>query len=157
MKTMSDYALYCTEEQTRKALALGASVEILDTEVSIEDRITCISYHDGFMSHIPKITDYLYDDEGNRITEHILIEDTEEHGDMVVYAPTAEQMISWLEDGKIKKVRIDSLSYIDHEEWLYAIFDMKNNNISYNRNYDSRKAATLAAIDAALEYLTNNK
>lgn len=28
MKTISDYTIYCTEEQTKKALELGASIEL---------------------------------------------------------------------------------------------------------------------------------
>lgn len=117
---MSDYSLYCTEEQTKKALELGAPIQY----ASIKDI---------------GLERYVY------------------VGDKWYTFPTTEQMIGWLEDGKIKKIRIDSLSYEDHEEWFYSIFDMENNNISFNRNYNSRKEATLAAIDAALDYLTNNK
>lgn len=112
---MINYTIYCTEEQTQKALGLGAPIKK-------RYRGT-----DGLKNFYDQVI------------------------------PTAEQMIGWLEDGKIKKIRIDSLSYEDHEEWFYSIFNIENNNISFKRNYTSRPEATIASIDAALEYLSNNK
>ena len=82
---MNRYTIYCTEEQTKKALELGAP-------------LNCCYHNDDFQNTI-KIGSLHY-----------------------VEIPTAEQMLGWLED-----------------------------------NYESRKEATLAAIDAALEYLINNR
>lgn len=66
--------------------------------------------------------------------------------------PTAEEMIGWLETRGEFRIEISTgISDI----WFYYV------HISYGTNYknlfyggfDSRKEATLAAIDAALDYL----
>lgn len=74
-------------------------------------------------------------------------------GDMVYCIPTAKQMIGWLEnvipvseDLAIKQIIVES--YFDGR-WNYFI-GLKESE----EYYPSRKEATLAAIDAALEYLT---
>lgn len=68
--------------------------------------------------------------------------------------PTAEQMIGWLEEQENIKEIFVSLEYIT---WYYAIILSNESVIECNDSYDSRKEATLAAIDSALEYLSNNK
>lgn len=120
MKTMSDYTMFCTSEQTKKALALGAPIETrwdydehaptipFEKEVSIEFR------------HYAKI-------------------------------PTTEEMIGWLEEQGLQ-----FLTGVDDEDKLFF-------NVYHNEGYievrgcDSRQEATIAAIDAALEYLVENK
>lgn len=67
--------------------------------------------------------------------------------------PTAEQMRCWLEE-YVKEVRINQ-SVIG--SWYFEIYINPHEMIRKNCGYLSRKEATLAAIDAALEYLTNNK
>lgn len=74
--------------------------------------------------------------------------------------PTSEQMIGWLESNYFGS--IEPCKYGDgSEEWGYRIFDKNMNAILWHNSKDkqlySRKEATLAAIDAALECLTNNK
>lgn len=66
--------------------------------------------------------------------------------------PTAEQMVSWLEEqGLIVTVDKGLCS-----EWHAYV--QRNREILYLENeLPTRKEATIAAIDAALEYLTNNK
>lgn len=70
-----------------------------------------------------------------------------------VVIPTAEQMILWLEEQGIL-IDIDT-------EWnksvLVYVWDCENKSLINNVFHGSRKNATLVAIDAALDYLSNNK
>lgn len=71
MKTISNYSIYCTEAQTKKALELGAPINL-----------------HPFHSSVIK---------GNeRLFEHIVCID-----DKYYCSPTTEQMISWLEEQTI--------------------------------------------------------
>lgn len=115
---MRRYTIYCTEEQTRKALKLGAPI---------------FSVKNAFTSK-----DIPHFNIGNE-------------KDWVLYIiPTAEQMIGWLEEqGLLVSILY---GYEVSDKWAYDIdgeeyFDYKSGE------YNSRKEATLAAIDAALEYL----
>lgn len=100
---MNDYTIYCTEEQTKKALELGAPI-----------KIECFSTA------------------------------TEDYWHEVI--PTTEQMINWLE-----------------EQGFYIRLNTNGCNVEIDFTCIleligiSRKEATLAAIDAALEYLSNQK
>lgn len=74
------------------------------------------------------------------------------------FIPTAEQMIGWLEEQD--EISDISILYLQHrEKWIYQVYVFDGGYIDVlNDNYFSnRKEATLAAIDVALEYLTNNK
>lgn len=69
--------------------------------------------------------------------------------------PTAEKMIGWLEDGFFKEIRVQQDT---DDNWEYTVYWKDNLDIFGLSNlYPSRKEATLAAIDAALEYLENLK
>lgn len=69
--------------------------------------------------------------------------------------PTAEQMIGWLEGQEdIWKINIDRSPVL---QWYYAINSESSMSIRSNNLYPSRPEATLAAIDAALEYLEGQK
>lgn len=74
----------------------------------------------------------------------IIISDTEAYT-----IPTAEQMIGWL---RSKGFRFKIVEYESCVYWQYSIDDYFEHN-----NKPSAKEATLEAIDAALEYLNNNK
>lgn len=117
---MNQYTIYCTKEQTRKALELGAPIE----------RITC--YVKGYC---PQRT--------------IKIEDADKP--YYCYFPTAEQIIGWLEEQGITidfEICIDChCSIYDHNRFEFVDIIIKN----------TRKEATLVAIDATLDYLMNNK
>lgn len=125
---MNRFTIYCTPELTKKALELGAHIE---------------RGHEGsryFNIGVP--TFYDENDEVCRVKNSI------------IFIPTAEQMIGWLEEQDI----FVSINHIreGYSSWLKTISD--NKNISENLGYvSSRKEATFAAIDAALEYLSNNK
>lgn len=64
--------------------------------------------------------------------------------------PTAEQMIGWLEEQDcIKFITISNTG----DYWYYDIRTTSNADCLVNLYCKSRKEATLAAIDAALDYL----
>lgn len=72
--------------------------------------------------------------------------------------PTAEQMIGWFEEQKI----IHNINIIGNDydcDWKYEIYLNMPDGYDYigREDYQSRKEATLAAIDKALEYLKEQK
>lgn len=120
---MDRFTIYCTPEQTKKALELGAPIG----KVRISGRDTS--------------RPVFYTDDTNKNTECD-----------AYYIPTAEQMIGYLEE----KYSLHFLTGIDDEDKFFF-------NVYHTEGYievrgcNSRKEATLAAIDATLEYLANNK
>lgn len=112
---MNKYTIYCTEAQTKRALELGAPIE-LKKHTYFDYSSTPYSYEDGEI------------------------------------CPTAEQMIGWLEECMDFIISIDILV----DTWRFDIYK-SNSFIKGHSAYDTRKSATLAAIDAVLEYLSNNK
>lgn len=100
--------MYCTEEQTRKALELGAPIKskLKEKGCDMQTHIVGLSY----------------------------------------IIPTAEQMISWLEEQGFYFYIMNDYNW--QEEVQYG-----NNWYHSKENLSSRKEATLSAIDAALEYL----
>lgn len=123
---MNKYTIYCTEEQMRKALKLGAPIEIKygsDRYNPSSDELRCLVNYDH----------------------------------MWYNKPTAEQMIGWLEGQGIwihfckPNQRPTLLSY------SVSNISKPCRRVFVGREYESRKEATIAAIDDALEYLTNKK
>lgn len=118
MKTISDYTIYCTEEQTKKALALGAPIELeseyyhpTEHDFKLDNPILCESFTNGY--HYAK-------------------------------CPTAEQMLGWLEKQGLS---------ITIYNYLNISFAFELDCVSNGKRYPNRTDVTLAAIDAALEYL----
>lgn len=109
---MNIYSIFCTEEQTKKAIALGAPIE-----------------------------------EANSINEPkhwVAIDNT------TYKVPSAEQMIGWLEQNP----RISDIDIYRSGSTYWSFYVTKFCGIiESKKEYLSRKEATLAAIDAALEYL----
>lgn len=133
-KIMDKYSIYCTPEQTKKALDLGAPIVKVDTK---DKRLR---YYDNLF--YPIIADYPF------------------------AIPTSEQMINWLEEQGIH-FEVSYMQYF-HVEGGRDIFDKltyeyhisiigKIRQLSKESDFSSRKEATLAAIDAALDYLNKNK
>lgn len=120
---MNRYTIYCTEEQTKKALELGAKIEF-----------------DSHSHGRPHIQD----------------------GCNFILLPTAEQMIGWLESQKVY-INFDTTSEEGENSnfiitWQYFIYNRYHDSINEEFvEYSSRPEATLAAIDAALDYLIKNK
>ena len=125
---MLDYTLYCTEEQTRKALELGAPIKVVETLSQVINR------------------------------EFFFLK--EDHKQAVLI-PTAEQMRGWLMD-KLQVTTWHINYFPTPEKYGYTII-ARDVVIEQGRGaltkdlYDSHNKATLAAIDAALRYLINNK
>lgn len=70
---------------------------------------------------------------------------------VIFILPTAEQMICWLEEQGCH-------FYIYfNTTWNFDVDFGKYRHWTTRIDFPSRKEATLAAIDEALEYLTNNK
>lgn len=68
--------------------------------------------------------------------------------------PTTEQMIGWLE----KQISFIDVIRQENDTWLYIVYPETHSNKNITvKGFSSRKEATLAAIDTALEHLTNNK
>lgn len=66
-------------------------------------------------------------------------------------APTAEQMIGWLDE---KGITIEMAKCEIY--WFARAYSDENTNFNKGR-FNSRKEAMFAAIDAALDYLMENK
>ena len=118
---MNRYTIYCTPEQTKKALELGAPII----------NYPLISSPYG----IPKF---------------------EEKG-IAYIIPTAEQMIGWIEE---QGFQFNIHTNMFNEWEVLAFTENTDNTISEVADSDWKETkieAILAAIDAALEYLTNKK
>lgn len=122
---MNDFTIYCTEAQTKKALELGAPIDIFPWKSSIIKSLIAI----------------------DNINYEI---------------PTAEQMLGWLEEQGLY-INFDTTTDEDVNncliiKWEYFIYNKYHDIINDQYyEYPTRKKAILAAIDAALEYLINNK
>lgn len=121
---MNGYTIYCTKEQTKKALELGAPIDILP------------NYAEYRMFPLVKCKD------GN---------------ERPCIFPTAEQMIGWLEE---QGIWIHFCKPNQRPELLsFSISNIKEpfRRVFVGGEYNSRKKATLSAIDRALDCLTKIK
>lgn len=134
---MNRYEILCTEAQTKKALKLGAPIE----EV-IQRLLALNAYMDGEYS----ISEYR-----NKGIAIIVYKDDVSISAKGYRIPTVEQMISWLEE------KIYNIVVVKNKNgtWFYMIYWENSLNHEIKSDYTTRKEATLAAIDAALEYLEN--
>lgn len=114
---MNRYAIYCSEEQTKKALALGAPIETYKPII--------INSKAGGSFTTPTI-------------ETI----------------TAEQMIGWLDENGVTANIIPNYVGVNpiSTQYRFAI-NVRSKIIDSIEFYPSHKEATIAAIDAALDYL----
>lgn len=117
---MEQYTIYCTEEQTKKALELGAPIEVSSRLEPVVNR--------KYFSDLINFT--------------------------VTIIPTSEQMIGWLEEQE----GISSVEVTESFGWHYRVKKKHDDVEDWIRGTcQTRKETTIAAIDAALEYLSNNK
>lgn len=131
MGKFNEYTIYCTEEQTRKALELGAPIEF---EIEFP-----INFETLERSPYPDIK-------------------MGEDGEPILINPTAEQMIGWLEEQGII-VTIEHF-HRDYGYSISVIKNGLDTSIAFQACINSnmtRKEATLAAIDSAMGYLMGIK
>ena len=125
---MEQYTIYCSDEQTKKAYELGAPIYVFDKWNSKAIEETKFK-----IEHRAKL------DSGLRAEN-----------------PTTEQMIGFFRSKNIHivihKDVVDKWSAYGHEiePIEFTVFDRLN-------GYDSFEEAILAAIDAALDYLSKKK
>lgn len=122
---MNRNTIYCTKEQTKKALELGAPIELYDEEEKESYcfwRLRFIDLQNGFLAKYS----------------------------------TAEQLIGWLEDQNILVERTRFMGKYAFR--LLKIHSSGEQNLHIQgQDYPTYKEATLAAIDAALDYLIKSK
>ena len=123
---MDRYTIYCTPEQTRKALELGAPIELeseyynpTEHDFKLDNPIPCESFTNG----------YYY-----------------------AKCPTAEEMIGWLEEQGLH-IYTEWSWYGQVTIWVW--YNPEKEHI-YTSKANSRQVATLTAIDATLKYLNSS-
>ena len=129
---MNRYTIYCTEEQTKKAYELGAPIKKTYPYTNVN-----AIWAEGYIE-----LNHGYVDSSDRATFTLL------------KAPTTEQMINWMEEQKIY-FSINCIGDYMYEAWIKD--NNNNGNVITDSCAPSRKEATLAAIDAALDYLSNKE
>lgn len=136
---MTEYNLYCTPEQTRKGLELGAPIKIFGNEYMTRDLVKRAK-EEGQIEVIEK--------EMNRVDHATVI------GDLIFCIPTAEQIMQWLES---KGIKISIMyGYDECGRWSYDIDGEMYMDLQPIGTYTSRKEATNAAIEETLNYLMNH-
>ena len=119
---MNEYTIYCTEEQTKKALELGAPIYTA-----------------------PYFSVLIYE------VRNFFVKD-----DTCYYFPTVEQTLGWLEE---QNIAIDLHAYfkVNNSRINHYEYTVTDSTRVFNGSKITRKEATLAVIDAALDYLSNQK
>lgn len=133
---MNRFTRFCTEEQTKRSFELGAPIEFeMEYPVNL-DTFERSPYPDIKMG---------------------------KDGEPILITPTTQQMIDWLEEQGIL-IDINPINGL-HFYWTLRTKELDEGSGKYiwecqyttDLEYNSRKKATLAAIDAALDYLIKNK
>lgn len=121
---MNNYTIYCTEEQTKKALKLGAPI-IKATYQNKEPHVGVL------VKLINKETIYDY-----------ICPTAEE---MIGWLESQKE---------IDYIEIAKGNYVGYGiTWEYTVQTTDYDNSDFRNNFKTRKEATWSAIDAALEYL----
>lgn len=133
---MNEYTIHCTKEQTEKALELGAPVVLSEKR----------DVYNDYPQEIP-----------GKIGKYFTFEESysccfcNNYGAYII--PTAEQMLGWLEENFVSEIDI----YKEGTSFRFDIFSFNMKYIKGHSGYNTRKEATLAAINAALDYLIDKK
>lgn len=127
---MNKYTIYCTEEQAKKALELGAPIMIFGYGDlgDAEDKIL-------------------------KLNKQCVIKRNSDNSIIVSFLPTAEQMIGWL---GTQGLCLD-VEWSWNGQSTMWVWDNTEKERVYTSYGNSHKETTLAAIDAALDYLLKNK
>lgn len=131
---MNRFTIYCTPEQTKKVIELGAPIKIVCPYTKINTKF----------------------DERVVVLSHSIVDNTNRTTYTLAETPTAEQIICWLEEQKIF-VHIAPCVDICCNWHIASKGYNKYGYTSDIKVCKTRKEATLAAIDAALDYLIKNK
>lgn len=147
---MNRYTVYCTEEQTKKALELGAPIDLYSEEYNNSNR----KDNEFYVSN-----DIVFSNDETicRNEEFDLVCIIGEKPNRKAYfVPTAEQMIGFI---RSKGFRFKITEYEGLTFWKIVCEDLKMPSGEWFDcgTEDEPKEATLAAIYAALEHLTDNK
>lgn len=139
MGKISDYSIYCTEEQTKKAFELGAPLSVITAK---NEKV--IEAYKAFAN-------------GKRKNECTVLDNFQEScGCHLIANPTAEQMIGWLEKQGLWEIQITRKWR--YNGWYFYLYNsMGDDLVDFETTYLSRKEVTLAAIDAALNYLIKKR
>lgn len=153
---MEKYTIYCTPEQTRKALELGAHPEFVTSQNIQDSKYEYIKRNLSLSSF--ENTRYInVDREYGKNPKYVVFNKE------VYRCPTVEQMLGWLEEQGIAVYAFVDNNEKEYTGWSYEVVkDFKNggwkNTLAVpDITFNSYKEATLAAVDVALEYLSNKK
>lgn len=127
---MNRYVIYCTPGQTKKAIKLGAPI-ILESE-------------------------YYTPTENDIKLDSPIPCESYTCGYHYAKCPTTEQMINWLEEQSITEISITKCSFVS-KFWGFGVYSDEGCIAENTKDFNSREEATLAALDAALDYLIENK
>lgn len=143
---MENYTIYCTPEQTVKALKLGAPLAIYSEEHNNNNINECYITNDIIFMNNENIC---------RNEEFDLVCIIGEKPNRKAYfVPTAEQMIGWLYE---QGIAIDIHTYfcVGNSKIHHYQFTVTDSTRVFNGEHSSRKETILYAIDIALDYLSN--
>lgn len=147
---MYKYTIYCTAEQTKKALELGAPISEVMSRYNA--RMALQRIERGLETYED------YANKGIALVDCKFVK-------KALMIPTEEQMLGWLEEQDIL-IDINPINGL-HFYWMLSTKELDEGSGRYmwecqyttperDLEYNSIKEATLAAIDVALEYLSNN-
>lgn len=133
---MNQFTIYCTPEQTQKALELGAPIVLSEKR----------DVYNDYPQEIPgKIGKYFTFEEAYSCCF------CNNYGAYKI--PTAEQIIGWLyEQEKFSNICVRKTMGGNYSSSCYC-----ESETLLHKTFSSRQEATIAALMAAMEYLTNNK
>lgn len=135
---MEKYTIYCNEEQVKKALKLRAPIS-------------------EAMSRYNSLLVYERIEQGKETKEYYNNQGIAICGKRTYKSPTAEQMIGWLDEQGISIEIYFSRQYALFDWSLFTRRKIIKNNKPEAQYYYTRKEATLAAVDAAFDYLEKAK
>lgn len=132
---MKRYTIYCTQEQTSKALELGAPIDEAMSRYNARNAIQRVESGKETLEEYAK--------------QGIALVDCQ-YVKKALKIPTAEQMIGWIEENKYMSIEVVRTP-VGYRYFAYFVEGRK-----IGGRYDTRSEATIEAIDAALEYIENH-
>lgn len=135
---MEDFTIYCTEEQTKKALELGAPLKVIDCSLR--------QFSQAVINHWRHTGRYTFIDNFQQPGEYWC---------KMIFNPTAGWMMGWL---RTKGFAFGISEYNDHfNDHVFWRVALGRHWYKSSEQCKEVKEAIHAAIDAALEYLSTNK